>query len=143
MSVKDTFTTLVSCNLPLSRHFTLSEMFASATATDRKIINCPPTHTKLRRILCNLVKLSRVLELVRAAHGAPVIVTSGYRCGELNEAVGGNIFSAHMDGRAADITANDFYGLLQSVEFLDLPQVTYYYDDEKKYIHLQIKIDYE
>ena len=37
------------------------------------------------------------------AWGAPIIVTSGYRCDRLNKAVGGATNSQHRKGEAADI----------------------------------------
>jgi len=44
-----------------------------------------------------------ILEAVRVAFGAPVIVTSGARCPEYNAKVGGVSDSQHLYGRAADI----------------------------------------
>jgi hypothetical protein len=41
---------------------------------------------------------------MRELWGAPIIVNSGYRSAELNEAVGGAPRSAHLSGEAADIT---------------------------------------
>ena len=46
-----------------------------------------------------------VLDPLREHWGLPIRVTSGYRCPELNEEVGGVEDSWHMDGCAADITA--------------------------------------
>ena len=43
-----------------------------------------------------------ILEPVRAHYGRPVIVHSGYRCFELNKAVGGSVNSQHMAGEAVD-----------------------------------------
>ncbi len=48
-----------------------------------------------------------ILEAVRAHFGRPVIVTSGARCREYNESVGGAIRSQHLYGRAADIKVQD------------------------------------
>lgn len=44
------------------------------------------------------------LDLVRAAYGQPIKITSGWRCTEHNKAVGGALNSRHMYGRAADFT---------------------------------------
>ena len=49
--------------------------------------------------------IDRVLDPIREHWGLPIRVTSGYRCPELNEEVGGVEESWHMDGCAADITA--------------------------------------
>lgn len=47
--------------------------------------------------------LLRVLDAIREEIGAPVIVSSGYRCHAHNEDVGGVADSQHIHGRAADI----------------------------------------
>ena len=46
------------------------------------------------------------LDLLRDRIGAPIIVTSGYRCPEHNAAVGGVSNSQHVQGNAADIVCN-------------------------------------
>lgn len=48
-------------------------------------------------------ELVAALELVRLKFNAPVIITSGYRCPDHNENVGGAPKSKHVDGIAADI----------------------------------------
>lgn len=45
------------------------------------------------------------LENTRRAYGAPMTITSGYRCPEKNERVGGARNSPHLFGRAADVSA--------------------------------------
>ena len=86
------------------KYFTLYEMTASATAK-RKGINNTPNET-VKRNLQLLVK--NVLDPLREAWGAPIIVTSGYRSVRLNAAVGGARSSQHVTGQAADIrTVND------------------------------------
>ena len=47
------------------------------------------------------------LEDVRNELGAPIIITSGYRCPELNKE-GGVPRSLHIQGRAVDIKTNVF-----------------------------------
>lgn len=83
----------------LSPNFTLSEMIASDTATRQGINNVPNAQQ-----LDNLTRLCMtVLEPLRAALGAPVVITSGLRVPALNIIVGGSQTSDHCDGRAADI----------------------------------------
>jgi hypothetical protein len=48
------------------------------------------------------VRLCLELEKVRAITGEPLRINSGYRCPELNAAVGGSPTSYHMLGLAAD-----------------------------------------
>ncbi len=51
-------------------------------------------------------ELLRKLEAMRFAAGAPVIVTSGYRCQDYNKVVGGAANSYHTFGMAADVFVN-------------------------------------
>ena len=52
-------------------------------------------------------ELLSILEAIRAHFGKPVVITSGCRCPEHNEAVGGSANSQHKLGRAADIVVAD------------------------------------
>ena len=81
------------------KHFTLHELTKSATATRWHIDNTP--NKTVRANLNALVNY--VLDPLREAWGAPIIVTSGYRCPQLNRTVGGAINSQHTKGQAADI----------------------------------------
>jgi hypothetical protein len=88
----------------LSPHFHLSELLASQTATRRGIANIPGVQA-----LANLRRVCAVLELVREALGnRPISINSGYRSGELNRAVGGAAFSAHVQGLAVDFICPQF-----------------------------------
>lgn len=86
-------------NIRLSQHFTLQEMTRSATAERLMIKNVPTDMeiARLRVLCCNL------LEPLRNAFGAPIVVTSGFRSKALNKAVGGANNSYHTMGMAADI----------------------------------------
>ena len=95
----------------LSPHFTVGEFFRSGTAIRLGIDNNPDAHPgegistaevgENLRALC-----TEVLEPLRRRVGR-VIVTSGYRCQELNKAVGGVWNSQHLKGEAADIFVPD------------------------------------
>jgi hypothetical protein len=81
-------------------HFTIEELYASDTAK-RLGINNKPTIQKM----INLVYLAAfVLEPLRVAMGRPINISSGYRCEQLNKAVGGVYNSQHLKGQAADIS---------------------------------------
>ena len=83
----------------LTEHFTLSEFVRSETAERKHIDNTP-----LVEVVDNLRALCRnVLEPARLAFGAPIYITSGYRCPALNRAVGGVQLSQHKYGEAADL----------------------------------------
>ncbi|MDD2049286.1 D-Ala-D-Ala carboxypeptidase family metallohydrolase [Pseudomonas putida] len=82
----------------LSEHFTLAEMTVSENAARLNIDNSPNAET-----LINLRRLCAFLEQVRQLVNQPVLVSSGFRCNQLNEVIGGSVQSAHVDGLAADI----------------------------------------
>ena len=82
------------------KYFNLSELSASATAERFAIDNTPPRVAQ--QMLTVLVE--QLLDPIRRRYGAPIIVTSGYRCPALNTAVGGVANSHHIIGCAADIT---------------------------------------
>ena len=85
--------------MQLSEHFTLSAMTRSDTAELNHIDNTPS-----QAVIDNLHALCRnVLEPARVAFGAPIYITSGYRCPALNTAVGGKPTSQHLRGEAADL----------------------------------------
>lgn len=86
--------------MKLSEHFTLEEFVYSDTAKRKGINNTPPV-----AVQSNLTRLAVALEAVRKAVGASITISSGYRCPDLNKAVGGAVNSAHLTGLAADITA--------------------------------------
>ena len=58
--------------------------------------------------LQNLTKLAKELQRVRNFFGAPIRITSGFRCPALNKAVGGAETSQHTKGEAADFTLDGF-----------------------------------
>ena len=81
------------------KYFTLQELTRSETAERLGINNTPDA-----AVVGHLEELTeRLLDPLREAFGRPIIVTSGYRCPELNKAVGGSPTSAHLQGYAADL----------------------------------------
>ena len=95
----------------LSPHFTVGEFFRSGTAIRLGIDNNPDAHPgegiSTAEVVENLRALcTEVLEPLRRRVGR-VIVTSCYRCQELNKAVGGVWNSQHLKGEAADIFVPD------------------------------------
>ena len=81
------------------KYFTLKELTKSDTAIRKGIKNIPNRQEEQ-----NLIALiDNVLDPLREAYGKPIIVTSGFRCEELNRLVGGSKTSHHRTGQAADI----------------------------------------
>ena len=85
--------------MQLSQYFKLEEFEYSDTAKAKGINNSIP-----KDLIPNVVRLhDNVLYPLRKLIGCPVKITSGYRCAELNKAVGGVSNSKHANGQAADI----------------------------------------
>lgn len=87
----------------LSQHFGLAELCASQTADRLGIANNPDDFA-----LSNLIVLCHGLEMIRSLVGGPVLVSSGFRCLELNAAIGSKPTSQHVLGQAGDITAPSY-----------------------------------
>ena len=86
-------------NLHLTEHFTVVEFERSAKAIFHGIDNHVPTkYIPTLKQLC-----STILEPLREFAGQPIIISSGYRCNQLNIKVGGAYASQHTLGEAADI----------------------------------------
>ena len=81
------------------KYFSIEELTQSATAERLAIDNTPPRAA--RQMLTILAE--QLLDPIRRRYGAPIIVSSGYRCPALNTAVGGVANSHHIVGCAADI----------------------------------------
>ena len=86
-------------NILLTPHFELREFTKSATAMKQGIANVPPPEAveNLRRLCIG------TLEPLREKLQQPVVITSGFRCQQLNEIiVHASRKSQHMSGQAAD-----------------------------------------
>lgn len=81
------------------RYFDLAELVRSNEAKKKGIDNTPSF--EVVEHLDELVE--KFLDPLRAAYGMPIRVSSGYRCPELNRAVGGVTTSVHQIGYAADL----------------------------------------
>jgi len=124
-------------------HFTQAEFLSSDTA-DLQGINNYPTWEITR----NLERLARVMELIRSGLGdKPVSILSGYRCPEVNSAVGGATNSAHLYGLACDFIIPDFgtpLDICLAIEphmgFLQIDQLIWEFSD---WVHLGLAVDGE
>lgn len=117
----------------ISPHFSLAELTRSDKASLLGIDNSlDPSNPKHQPIIENLRYLcTHVLEPLRQHFNVPILINSGYRCPDLNRAVGGVPNSQHLIGQAADIripyipgthtqdldTANTWYKHLMSHDF--------------------------
>ena len=88
----------------LSQHFNLNEFTASETATRKGIDNTPPPV-----VIEKLRMLAATMEHIRSLLGNnPISISSGYRCADLNSAIGSSSTSAHILGYAVDFTCPKF-----------------------------------
>jgi uncharacterized protein YcbK (DUF882 family) len=82
----------------LTEHFTLDELTSSETA-ERNGWDNTPNETEL----ANLKRLALFLEDIKTALGGkPIMVSSGYRGKQVNDAVGSKDSSQHRTGCAVD-----------------------------------------
>lgn len=90
------------------KNFKLLEFFVSGTADKNGIKNepSPDERAAIERNINLLV--DNVLDPIRDKFCAPVIITSGYRCSQVNRLVGGVNNSQHMSGCAADFHVMGF-----------------------------------
>lgn len=126
----------------MGKYFTIAELCKSETA-DRLGINnrCHKWHvTNLNALTDN------VLDPLREAYGKPIHVNSGYRCEELNKAIGGSPTSDHMNGCAADIEGTPptqeenekLFGLIQE---LGLPFDQLINENNFSWVHVSYRIE--
>ena len=105
----------------LSRNFTLDEFEVSETAARRGIDNAAPPS-----LIGPITYVAQGLERVRhLCGGYPVIITSGYRCPDLNAVVGGSRTSQHMRGEAADFIIPTFGPALMICRLLVAERVVF------------------
>ena len=84
--------------MKLSEHFSLSEMTKSSTAERQGIAN-EPSESEIENLT---LVCDNILEPVRNHYGIPFIPNSGFRCLELNRAIGSSDNSQHTMGKAVD-----------------------------------------
>ena len=129
--------------MKLSKNLSLKEATKSNTATRLGIKNEPEQWeiNNLRAVAEN------IFQPVRDHFGVPIGVSSGYRCKELNKAIGGSKYSKHMIGEALDIDA-DIYGKVTNVEIfnyiknnLEWDQMIWEFgdDEEPNWVHVSYK----
>jgi uncharacterized protein YcbK (DUF882 family) len=120
----------------LSRNFKWSEFTKSDTAARLHIQN-EITDWDVRDNIKALVE--EVLQPLRDSWGGPLFINSGYRCPELNKAVGGVPTSQHTKGEASDVACTDPYALAKLIKRmrLDVDQVIVY----PSFVHISHKRD--
>ena len=89
--------------MKLSTYFTLNEFVSSQTAT-RRGINNTPTESAMINLQFTALKMDDIRRLLNK----PILISSGYRCAELNTAICGSKTSSHVRGEAVDFTSPGF-----------------------------------
>ena len=102
----------------ISKNFSYSEFERSETAEKKGIVNMIAT-ARVRDSIQALVL--NVLQPLRTALGVEMHINSGYRCPELNEAVGGVPNSMHLRGEAADVATPTPLRLARKAVEMGLP----------------------
>ena len=107
-------------------NFTFNELIKTDTGLD----NMPND----MNIIKNLCRLADFLQTIRNELHLPIIITSGYRSKEVNEAVGCASSSYHVNGLAVDIKCSDMDKLLSVLHshLMDIDQLGIYYSNTKQ-----------
>ena len=104
------------------KYFTLKEFERSSVADKYNIDNTIP-----KELVPHIEELIDFLNPIREVWGKPIIVTSGYRCNELNKKVGGVSNSAHTIGYGVDLQSGDFRVFSNFIKsyFMSHPEVKF------------------
>jgi len=129
--------------MKLSKNLTLKEAVKSNTATRLGIDNTPSQWE-----INNLTAIAdHIFQPIRDHFGVPIGVSSGFRCRDLNKAIGGSKYSQHMIGEALDIDA-DIYGKVTNADIfnyikknLEWDQMIWEFgnDEEPNWVHVSYK----
>ena len=135
-----------------TEHFMLKEFLVSSTAEQHKIPNIP--------LKCHITAMEnlavRSLEPTRVHIGLPILITSGYRCPQLNHLVGGADNSQHTKGEAADITIPKKYWpfcytseeqiarllFVWMKDNLDLDQLILEHNSKHWWVHISCRVNF-
>lgn len=114
-------------------NFTIMELVKSNIAKKNKIDNTPDSQSL--KYMLELIKYC--LQPIRDKLGKPMIITSGYRCKELNKKVGGVPTSQHCKGQAVDFYVKDM-SIQQVVDFIKESGVEFdqLINEYNKWVHI-------
>lgn len=119
-----------------TQYFKSSEIIYSYKAEQLEIDNTPTDDV----VIANLNYTLQRLNTIRERYGHPIIISSGYRCEELNRLVGGVKDSKHKTGLAVDLKFDEelFEFLKDNCSFdkLILEQ-----NSKTKWLHIQFRLD--
>lgn len=119
----------------ITEHFSLEELSAtSCEDLQQSNFQYAEKHAEQLKPLCEL------LERVRSVLDCPLIVSSGVRCPELNERIGGAKNSQHMRCEAADFvpklhSVEDAFSLIYNSNIM-YDQLILEYSGKKSWLHI-------
>lgn len=124
----------------ITNNFSMEEFTRSETAERMGIQNVPGNREKLAIVnLC-----AKLLQPLRDIYGKPIRINSGYRCPELNKAVGGVPNSMHQNGEASDLSIDGkARELLELIEENHLPFDQAILYRKRNFLHVSLKLDGE
>lgn len=124
----------------ITENFTMEEFTRSETAEKLGIHNEPDSRARLAIVnLC-----TKLLQPLRDIYGKPMRINSGYRCPELNKAVGGVPTSMHQKGMASDLSIDGKAGdLLDLIEENHLPFDQAILYRKRNFLHVSLKLEGE
>lgn len=119
-------------------YFKVDEFLRSETAEKLAIDNTPTDPTIIDNINYSLTRLNEI----REGYGKKIIISSGYRCPELNKAVGGVKDSKHQEGLAVDLNWDKelLYYITDNMQFDKLIREK---AGNTRWIHIQFRRDRE
>lgn len=115
-------------------NFSISEFIHSETAVKNKINNMPDLTS-----LDNLLKLIVfVMQPIREKVNLPIIITSGFRCSQLNKLVGGVSNSGHLNGTSADFIIKGM-GIEKAYQIIKTSGIKYtqLIQEKGQWLHIQ------
>ena len=110
-------------NVRLSKNFSLIEFTKSKTASENYISEQFEIDFNIVQNIKDLT--THVLQPLRDVAGI-MHITSGYRCNELNNLVGGAPNSQHLQGRAVDFMCNNRDLIIEVINYLPFDQFIIY-----------------
>jgi zinc D-Ala-D-Ala carboxypeptidase len=132
----------------ITPHFSIAEFIQSDTAARNHIDNSLPDLLRDNALsTCLLLERIRSVMSKYSGRDISINITSGYRCPELNKAIGSGSGSDHLKARAADFKAPTFgtpYNiaaiLAPMVDSIGIGQLIYEFDS---WIHISIEKPYK
>ena len=128
----------------LTEHFTFDEMTDSENHPEL----VPQNRKDALGYMKQLKYITGTLEEIRAVLGVPMTITSGYRNGTLNKAVGGSPTSGHTKGLCADfkpigLEISHAFDMIQANKSKcpSLKKCIYESIGEAKWLHVETKTE--